>query len=680
MPTSTITGGATNLTVGGMVVTAQGHSGPKHQEAAAESVLPFTRAGLNNIDIGNECGITISPPVTPPINNPNFPNDPYGPGGIAWLTASASGAGIYLNWNYPVLRPQAVAHILVYRNTTNSFANASVVATVGGSSYQDPSSGLELYQVYYYWVRTRSTGGVLGELNGPAHATAEGTMADFLIDLTDQINDTQLSKDLKTNIGIITDGASALTTATQVNAAGFAIFDELLDGVTDGLAAIDTLVYQNNLSRITGDDAVVGRVDLLLAKSNSNAAAILDEQVVRATKTDALALNIHTLQATADDQSASVQVLEKAEVLNGEARASYMVKTDVNGYVAGFGLYNEGPNAPGFKSGFIVHADLFAVGLPSNVRQTVTDANGNDTGETAVPLDPTVYPFSVSYVTNSEGKKEPRISLNGRSMIPDASIGNAQLTGTIRSDVLTYTEGWAINPDGTAVFANVTVRGNIEATSISADKINIVDTKDVTPGSITLIKTATYSPNPRSQKFVTNGKFFEKYKDRNNRPILRSVSSLRAAYGGIDTGVEQGNGTENRHVGYSRVLKISIDWGENKKNWPPFALVNGSVNFAGQNTSAGGGQYNASCVVRLATSSSRTKPEEGLALPGGYGNQADTQVIAWSSQGVPVYAATAGVFPVKNRYEVYSLLAYYYSPTAAMKLGSCNLTVQGAKR
>jgi hypothetical protein len=119
-------------------------------------------------------------------------------------------------------------------------------------------------------------------------------------------------------------------------------------------------------------------------------------------------------------QSATVQ--QQFETIYGDSglRAQYNVKLDINGYVAGFGLYNEGAGA----SGFIVRADKFVVG----------SAGSN--------LTPFVIDGGVTYID--------------AAVIKDGAITSAKI-GTLNADKIT---GGFISAD------------RIEANSITAAKID----------------------------------------------------------------------------------------------------------------------------------------------------------------------------------------------------------------
>jgi hypothetical protein len=86
------------------------------------------------------------------------------------------------------------------------------------------------------------------------------------------------------------------------------------------------------------------------------------------------AAKITTLQTKQGEQSASIQQLFQTTTdLNGRMGAQWTVKTDVNGRVAGIGLFNDGNT-----SSFYVRVDRFAVGDDSTgARPCFAVQNGN---------------------------------------------------------------------------------------------------------------------------------------------------------------------------------------------------------------------------------------------------------------------------------------------------------------
>lgn len=149
----------------------------------------------------------------------------------------------------------------------------------------------------------------------------------------------------------------------------------------------------------------------------ANAAAISNEATARANGDSALASSISTLTsrvttAEGNISSAAVQIsahtsaIASANSTLATLTAQYMVKTDVNGRVAGFGLYNTGAT-----SEFIVLANKFAIVDP------------------AAPAGSPVVPFVVSggvvYMQNV---------VIGDAVISNLNVGKL-VSGTLNADV-----------------------------------------------------------------------------------------------------------------------------------------------------------------------------------------------------------------------------------------------------
>jgi hypothetical protein len=128
---------------------------------------------------------------------------------------------------------------------------------------------------------------------------------------------------------------------------------------------------------------------------------------------------------------------------NGLA-AQYMVKTDVNGLVSGFGLYNDGN-----VSDFFVRADRFAVGNPATYRGTCSIAGHTNQADckaaggtwTWASTSSTNIPFIVYTTTQTitapdgSGKTltiEPGVYIKSAN-IQKAFIGDAEIYGDLKS-------------------------------------------------------------------------------------------------------------------------------------------------------------------------------------------------------------------------------------------------------
>lgn len=76
--------------------------------------------------------------------------------------------------------------------------------------------------------------------------------------------------------------------------------------------------------------------------------------------------------------------------------------------------------------------------------------------------------------------------------IENAAITSAKISNIIQSTVFNVSQGWEIRKDGSATFNNVKARGDIEATSINANAVNIVNTLHIQGNAVTLM-TGAYS-------------------------------------------------------------------------------------------------------------------------------------------------------------------------------------------
>jgi len=174
-------------------------------------------------------------------------------------------------------------------------------------------------------------------------------------------------------------------------------------------------------------------------------------------------------------QSATVQQQFETIYGAGGLRAQYSVKLDVNGYVAGFGLYNEGAGA----SGFIVRADKFVVGSAGSNRTPFVVDGGVTYIDAAVIKDSTITAAKIATLNADKITAgtigSQTISLNGVSSILKSSNYVAGSTG------------WQIRGDGYAEFRNVTIRGFLNASDLSGGTLDasVVNVANLNAGSIT---------------------------------------------------------------------------------------------------------------------------------------------------------------------------------------------------
>ena len=398
------------------------------------------------------------------------------------LNARALEQGIELTWNYPGVNPAGVAWTEIYRSEVNDYATSIVLTQAGGSHYFDMND-VEEQKTYYYWIRMYTVNDNYGPVVGPASAIILPTNQIIIDMLVDSLNDSHLDNSLKQEIGRIGDISSGLTAEQEARLLGDSTLSDLWDELRVDLDYTDTFVGELATEVVTADSALAASISIMLAQQGENTAAISQEAVVRAEEDAALAIRIDTVEATAGEDSAAIQeqftaVVNEHNQLEQEVYAEYTLKLQVNDYISGFGLFNDGQT-----SDFIIHADRFAIGKPL--------AAGTN------PTEDTVYPFIVDYVDDS-----PVIALNAKALIPDASITNAMVENVISSSNwqgVGGNVGWAIYKDyfglgGYAEFYNVKARGNIEATSIKAGTVDVVDTLMV-QGNAIVVSNADNNPN-----------------------------------------------------------------------------------------------------------------------------------------------------------------------------------------
>jgi len=291
----------------------------------------------------------------------NFPQpgDPDLNGSI--LNVSPAFGGIDVVWTYPGLNPQAVAHTILFRSTNADPATKVQHRIVTGNFHYDkvdPGQNVE----YFYWIQIVSVNGTVGDLIGPASATARPTIEHMLLLLTGRIDDSALGQALKEEIQRLDSLTSALNTETSDRWNQYVQLQTDLGVYQNDVDGVATLVADEVARLDSSDTAQVNQINLIAAKSGDNAAAVVAEQTARADADSALAQSVTTLQSTLGDEIAQVETNAQTDIdtLNGEVTnigALYTTKVNVNGLIGGFGVYNDGSEV---LAGFDV--DTFFVG------------------------------------------------------------------------------------------------------------------------------------------------------------------------------------------------------------------------------------------------------------------------------------------------------------------------------
>jgi hypothetical protein len=251
--------------------------------------------------------------------------------------------------------------------------------------------------------------------------------------------------------------------------------------------------YDTNLAQITDERTARSAADVALTSQINSAISefrgadstltsrITTEETTRATADGALTSSLSTLSLKVQGATgtggmyATLQQHQTVLYDSGtqSLTAQWMIKTDVNGRVAGIGLHNTGATAD-----FGVIADKFWIMPPGGgtglVPFAVTTAVTYAADGTAIPAGTYIDNAFIrnAAITNAKIAKLAVESANianaaiTSAKIADASITNAKIGDVIQS--ATYSpgsQGWTINKNGVCEFNQVTVRGAVYASS-----------------------------------------------------------------------------------------------------------------------------------------------------------------------------------------------------------------------
>jgi hypothetical protein len=326
------------------------------------------------------------------------------------------------------------------------------------------------------------------------------------------------------------DEQTARAAADSAEAASRQALSATLTGMTDPTGAslgslTSGLLYDEKTARVSADSAMSTSISTLQATVTNNYntlnAAVTNVDTARVNGDNALASSISTLQTTVNGHTSAIQTEATTRANEtGALFGKYTVKIDLNGYVTGYGLMST-DNTAGPSSSFAVRADQFYIASPSGPgipTKTPFIVQTTDSYVDGVWVPAGVYVDGLAVnriradridtrglsikasdgtVIFSAGTGLDISLLNGRgafatlntitagnvtSYIANGAIGNAQIGGDIYSTNFAYgSAGWIIRRDGYAEFSNVKVRGDIQATSVTA---NIVNTSAIVANAV----------------------------------------------------------------------------------------------------------------------------------------------------------------------------------------------------
>jgi hypothetical protein len=467
---------------------------------------------VTNSDI---TGGKIVVPITPTPPSPVII-----PPGVTGFTVYGGFATIICSWDAVVMASNYFAYCELWRSQTNLLSTAVLIGSTIANIYVDSPPLASLSQTYYYWIRAVSSSGGIGPFNS-TEGTPGSTASDpaYLLELlTDQITASQLYIDLNSRIDLIDNPTTGLVTKmtqvgesisvmqSQISALTVTPYVAGQSGTVGELVSYNGNTYRCILAYTAPPEHLPTNATYWTVTDNSASlsAAIITETNTRAAADTAMASQITTMQATIGASTASIQSLQSVtatmsgpvynpgsiytlnavvqyagllyqnktghslgpEVWNAShwtrisvnLYAEYMIKTDVNGYIAGFGLSNDGTT-----SQFLILANRFAVVYPGKaaVVPFVVDSVQGVVMDGAYIKNLTVTDAHIRTVTTD--KIVAGTALIGTALIADGTITTAKIASVIYSTNWSQgNSGWYIGKSGVFEFNGGTFRGIVQ--------------------------------------------------------------------------------------------------------------------------------------------------------------------------------------------------------------------------
>jgi hypothetical protein len=325
------------------------------------------------------------------------------------------------------------------------------------------------------------TGGTAGSLAAGAKSSGGATAASAIKNLSDSIQKTILYQLLNTQI----DGIDIGALRGNINA------------VIQRLGTAEAATSSEVTRRVTETTALASAINNMWASIGGTAAVIQDGTLAAATASTASATKWNTVIASVTDPSTGLvnstsikqDLNSYASNVDGKFNALYTVRAQVayggSTVVGGFGLSATAGASSGVGPtiNFGVLANQFFIAAPSSGNNPVADF----TTQNNFPFIVVTTPTTINGLTYAPGVYMKSVAIG------DGSIDNAKIGRHLSSDTFNGTfdfngniaslgsAGWAIDKSGIAVFNSVTARGNIQATSLTA---NTVYTDNIVGGAV----------------------------------------------------------------------------------------------------------------------------------------------------------------------------------------------------
>lgn len=316
------------------------------------------------------------------------------------------------------------------------------------------SSGSDKYEIDWVAIGRPSPGASVAALQQEITARASA--------------DSALSSTISTMAARLNTGGDTYTAIVQAQTTASAKNANFAQGTAPTATKVgDTWLNTsegNKLYRWTGTSWVPAD-DQRIGASASSIATLQSTYTTLNSDVGTLQTNVASLQTSASTQASQITGLS----------AQFTVKTDLNGYVSGFGLASEAPVNGSPSSEFAVIADRFSIAPVAT----------NPAADDGAPFFHLTVPTTINGVTVPAGTYMKSAFIHNAAIvgaqiqnaaIDDAKIANLSVAKLIggslsvgqyiqSSNFISGSAGFRINANGTAEFSGVVVRGTVYASA-----------------------------------------------------------------------------------------------------------------------------------------------------------------------------------------------------------------------
>lgn len=289
----------------------------------------------------------------------------------------------------------------------NSVLSQELLTTIGGIGELETALTAE--------EQARLLGNqTITDLVAAAQASLDGIDTLLLNEITQRVDgDSALVSQINAVLAIANGNTAAVLQESQARVDGDAATANLVTSLESDFDNSIANINNELSTQATTTSALATELETFSTQLGAAETLITNETIARSNADGAFTQQISTLQAELNGATASLQTNSEAvaDVEDGLS-TSYTVKSDINGYVTGFGLFSDGSD-----SQFIVHAADFAVGQP---------------GYGSVK-----YPFIISTVNGVS-----TIAIDAQTFIKDLSVN----TFSIANEAVTVPRGGDIDP------------------------------------------------------------------------------------------------------------------------------------------------------------------------------------------------------------------------------------------